>query len=108
MSRIEQALKKMEDVQKARPREAEASIVVAGAEGIHVDERVVAYHQPGTALTENFKQFNTVVRAMTQGAASTKEGFQTASRVPVEDAGLRLGLLSFVASFQNDPADTLG
>ena len=79
MSKIEQALKKMENVQKARPKEVEASIVVAGAEGVHVDERVVAYHQPGTALTENFKQFNTVVRAMTQGAASTL-AFTSASK----------------------------
>jgi len=79
VSRIEQALKKMEDAQKSQPNKVGTSILLTGADGLQVDERVVAYHRPVAALTENFKQFNTVIRAMTQGAASTL-AFTSASK----------------------------
>ena len=97
MSRIEQALKKMEAVRKERPAGVEPSIVVTGAEGVHVDDRIVAYHQPGTVLTESFKQFNTVIRTITQGAASTL-GFTSASK----GEGKSLVALNFAVALAYD------
>ncbi len=80
MSRIEEALKKMEAArEETRHGDASLSLVVSNGTVARVDERVVAFHQSGTALAENFKQFNTVIRAITQGAASTL-AFTSASR----------------------------
>ncbi|NQT19714.1 MAG: CpsD/CapB family tyrosine-protein kinase [Planctomycetes bacterium] len=78
MSTIEEALKKMEAAQKSQPGSAEPSLI-GGGDIARVDERIVAYHQPDTALTERFKQFNVVLRSLTQGINSTL-AFTSASK----------------------------
>jgi len=68
VSRIEEAVKKLEAARtqsEARP----GPRVVRGTPAGRISDRIIAFHSPKTALTENFKQFNTVIRAMTQGAA---------------------------------------
>ena len=82
MSKIEEALKKMQaaraqvdstapagDAQPAPAAEPAAARPSAAKGSVH--ERIVAFHHPGTALTETFKQFNTVIRSMSQGTVTT-------------------------------------
>jgi len=68
VSKIEQAVKKLESA-RAQSESAPAPRVVKGAPTGQISDRIIAFHSPSTALAENFKQFNTVIRAMTQGAA---------------------------------------
>ena len=68
MSIIEEALNKREAARKSQPASVEPSLIIG--DEVPVDKRIIAYHQPDTPLTERFKQFNGVLRSLTQGVSS--------------------------------------
>ncbi|HUS59284.1 MAG TPA: CpsD/CapB family tyrosine-protein kinase [Planctomycetota bacterium] len=106
MSRIEDALNKMKAERAAAPAPvsqtaaSQTPALVANAGSMRIDDRIAAFHRPGTAFTENLK--HTVIRAVARGSAATL-GFTSAEK----GEGKSIVALNFAVAFAYDCEGTV-